>query len=461
MGGGSSTAARRARRVRRGRQEDEDGDHPDHETGRGQALSVGGGELLRLDAGMGRAAVRVVDMSLQRQVRQFGDPEKSAMAFIAHGVGVCTVVVRYAADNVVECWDYLTGLCVWRARVHGDEASIMCRARSGAVVVGTLTGHVCWVAVDGTLCASCLPPPRPPPPPFPLLPGRHGGSLTMACRSGEVCKFDGYGGILSLLPDPTGPVIVGTCTGEVARVDEGGRIVGAVPRLEGRVGALRLAPGGGAVVAGTHTGAVARIAADGTLIGATAQLDGQITALGFAEPEPEPEPPEAEDGTAAQVEEMPVAVGTYKGVVAWVGPDGAVLGASSEMIGRVDQLAVMPDGSAVVVARPTLCTFNWSATRRRLANQKGLDTQGTEEGKVLWVRANGEAFGEALRMTGRITALELDPERGLAVVGTSDGEMAWVSKEGQIVGEVARFGGAIDAIDMTEEGAQAIWRLAF
>ena len=159
MGGGSSTAARRARRVRRGRQEDEDGDHPDHETGRGQALSIGGGELLRLDAGMGRAAVRVVDMSLQRQVRQFGDPEKSAMGFIAHGVGVCTVVLRYAADNVVECWDYLTGLCVWRARVHGDEASIMCRARSGAVVVGTLTGHVCWVAVDGTLCASCLPPP--------------------------------------------------------------------------------------------------------------------------------------------------------------------------------------------------------------------------------------------------------------------------------------------------------------
>ena len=44
---------------------------------------------------------------------------------------------------------------------------------------------------------------------------------------------------------------------------------------------------------------------------------------------------------------------------------------------------------------------------------------------------------------------------------TSDGEMAWVSKEGHIGGEVARFGGAIDAIDMTEEGAQAIWRLAF
>ena len=276
-----------------------------------------------------------------------------------------------------------------------------------------------------------------------------------------MCKFDGYGGILSLLPDPTGPVIVGTCTGEVARVDEGGRIVGAVPRLEGRVGALRLAPGGGAVVAGTHTGAVARIAADGTLIGATAQLDGQITALGFAEPEPEPEQEAAEDGTAARVEEKPVAVGTYKGVVAWVGPDGAVLGASSEMIGRVDQLAVMPDGSAVVVARATLCTLFCPLLAAVSLTSKGLDTQGTEEGKVLWVRANGEAFGEALRMTGRITALELDPERGLAVVGTSDGEMAWVSKEGQIVGEVARFGGAIDAIEMTEEGAQAIWRLAF
>ena len=104
-------------------------------------------------------------------------------------------------------------------------------------------------------------------------------------------------------------VLVGTYTGELAWVGEDGLVKGETQKLEGKITHLLEIPDSkkGAVCVGTHAGVLARVALDGTLLAPLAQVDGSISAVACA------------PGGTSLGEGAPIAVGTQKGILSWVG----------------------------------------------------------------------------------------------------------------------------------------------
>jgi len=133
---------------------------------------------------------------------------------------------------------------------------------------------------------------------------------------------------------------------------------------------------------------------------------------------------------------------------------------------------------------------------------------GTEDGKLLWLDAMGQAVGEVHQKGDRITALAFEPKlcgTDCVVVGTSGGEMAYVTRDGKQQGKAVtcghfflrfvfgllfarfrpsllscspflllsrslfavallyfcRFGGKIDQLVATPKGVHAMWVLEF
>eukprot|EP01046_Picozoa_sp_COSAG06_P023763 COSAG06_NODE_1901_length_8109_cov_4.896879_4_plen_460_part_00 len=410
------------------------------ETGRGGYIPIEfGDKLLRIDGGMGKCRVRVVDMQHQHQVRQFGDPEKSVMAMIA--VSEKRLVVRYQNDSTLECFDIAKGASVWAVRV--GELSKPCEVTklvllpSGDVVAGTDVGNVARVDKNGRL-------------------------------RGAKLKFEGYGGVSALLvePDevtvrgvvPGTSVLVGTCTGELAWVGEDGAVRGERQHLEGRIEILKAVPGTRTVVVGTHAGGIVRVDFDGVQASPLTQMDGSIVSMALA--------PSAGGGGGGDAR---VLVGTYKGQVAWVDAEGFV---SPDPPRQVQLFASVVKLAVASVVK-----------QKRGGRKSGSDAPtvvavcGTDDGKVLWLGEDGGAAaaldGEVVKLNGRITALEFAPELcggyDQIIVGTADGEMAYVSKGGPagsaIVGGkkkgVVKFGGRIDAVMPSRDGVRAIWLFDF
>ena len=143
-----------------------------NETTRGGFIPVAFGEqLLRIDPGMGKCRVRVIDVELQKQIRTFGDAEKSVTGMLA--LSDKRLVVRYAEGAQIECFDFEKGESVWEATLPGRGlVQMMLLLDGGNVVCGTATGEVARVSSkDGALV-------------------------------GGAAKFHGYGGVSALLVEP-------------------------------------------------------------------------------------------------------------------------------------------------------------------------------------------------------------------------------------------------------------------
>ncbi len=307
------------------------------ETPRGGFIPIDFGEkLLRIDGGMGKCRVRVVDMQLQHQERQFGDPQKSVTGMIA--VSEKRLVVRYQNDSTVECFDIAKGTSIWATRV-GDvskpcEVTRLVLLPSGDVVAGTDVGNVARLDKNGKL-------------------------------RGAQTKFDGYGGVSCLLvePDevtvrgvvPGTSVLVGTCTGELAWVGADGTVKGQRQHFDGRIDILKAVPNETRmVVVGTHAGQIVKVGTDGVQASPLVELDGSIVSLAFA--------PGGER----------LLVGTYKGQVAWVDVDEGHVSQGPQLFASIVELAIAP-----VVLRKS----------RREATSANAATAvcGTDDGKVLWI----------------------------------------------------------------------------
>ena len=310
------------------------------ETPRGGFVPIDFGEkLLRIDGGMGKTRVRVVDMQLQHQERQFGDPEKSVSGMIA--VSEKLLVVRYQNDSTVECFDIAKGVSVWASRV-GDvsrpcEVTSLVLLPSGDVVAGTDVGNVTRLDKNGKL-------------------------------RGAQTKFDGYGGVSCLLVEPDEltvrgvvrgtSVLVGTCTGELAWVGDDGVVKGERQHLDGRIDVLKPVPNKARMVlVGTHAGQIVQVGMDGVQARPVVELDGSVVSVAFA--------PGGER----------LLVGTYKGQVAWVDlAQGSVI-QSQQLFASIVQLAIAPVISQKARGKGT----NASPVRA---------VCGTDDGKVLWIGAS-------------------------------------------------------------------------
>lgn len=309
------------------------------ETPRGGFIPIEFGEkLLRIDGGMGKCRVRVVDMALQHQEREFGDPEKSVTGMIA--VSEKRLVVRYQNDSTVECFDIATGASIWKTHV-GDvskpcEVTKLVLLPSGDVVAGTDVGNVARLDKNGRL-------------------------------RGVRTKFDGYGGISYLLvePDevtvrgvvPGTSVLVGTCTGELAWIGDDGVVKGERQHLDGRIDVLKVVPNESRMVlVGTHAGQIVKVGMDGVQTSALVQLDGSIVSLEFA--------PGGER----------LLVGTYKGKVVWVDLAEGYVSQGPQLFASIVQLAIAP----VILQK----------SRRKAAGAVAVTAVcGTDDGKVLWIGA--------------------------------------------------------------------------
>ena len=307
------------------------------ETPRGGFIPIDFGEkLLRIDGGMGKTRVRVVDMQLQHQERQFGHPEKSVSGMIA--VSEKRLVVRYQNDSTVECFDIAKGVSVWATRV-GDvskpcEVTSLVLLPSGDVVAGTDVGNVTRVDKNGKLC-------------------------------GVQTKFDGYGGVSCLLVEPDEltvrgvvrgtSVLVGTCTGELAWVGDDGVVKGERQHLDGRIDVLKLVPNKARLVlVGTHAGQIVQVGMDGVQASPVVQLDGSIVSVAFA--------PGGER----------LLVGTYKGQVAWVDLAQGSVSQSQQLFASIVQLAIAP-----VISQMARGNGTSTSSVRAVC--------GTDDGKVLWI----------------------------------------------------------------------------
>lgn len=295
-------------------------------------------KLLRIDGGMGKCHVRVVDMQMQHQVRQFGDPGKSVTGMIA--VSEKRLAVRYENDCTVECFDIRKGASVWATRVSDvskqSQVTRLALLPCGDVVAGTDAGDVARLDKNGKL-------------------------------RGAPINFEGYGGVSCLLVEPDQEtvrkvvrgtcVLVGTCTGELAWVGPDGLVRGERQHLGSRIDVLKVVPARTrtVVAVGTHAGVIVRVGMDGVQASPPVELDGSIVSVAFA------------SGGERLL------VGTYKGQVAWVDLDGNV-SKSLQLFASIVQLAIAPAIPHKAQTRP-----------QAIRSSPTVAVCGTDDGKVVWI----------------------------------------------------------------------------